>query len=147
MNKGTKILITIIITIGGLIGLTYYNLTHIDFIGQKDPEVVRSNLERWEKILLEAEYRDGPDYCKIILLDSVNIEINVGDASVWIIVTETYKLVGDTIIIVDGIKQVDKYLNSPEMIIQNDRILYLKDSTGNFDVTKTMKVKSNKLKQ
>ena len=33
------------------------------------------------------------------------------------------------------------------MLIQNDRILYLKDSDGNFDTTQTMEVKFNKFKK
>lgn len=147
MNKLLKILIIVITIIGGLIVFTYYSFMQIDFIGQKDPEVVKANLERWDKMLFEAEYRDGTDYCKINLLDSVNIEINVGDAAGGTIMTKDYKLSGDTIIIIDGIKHADKYINSSKMIIQNERILYLKDSNGNFDTSQTMKVKFNKLKK
>jgi hypothetical protein len=147
MNKSLKILIIVITVIGGLIGLAYYSFMQIDFIGQKDPEVVKANLERWDKMLLEAEYRNGTDYCKINILDSISIEINVGDAAGGTILTEEYKLSGDTITIIDGIKHVDKYINSSEMVIQNDRILYLKGSDGNFDTTQTMKVKFNKLKK
>lgn len=147
MNKGVKILIIVIAICGGLIGLAYYGFKQIDFIGHKDPKVVKANLERWDKMLLKAEYRNGTDYCKINLLDSINIEINVGDAAGGIILTEDYKLSGDTIIIIEGIKYAEKYINSSEMVIQNDRILYLKDSAGNFDTTQTMKVKFNKLKK
>jgi hypothetical protein len=147
MNKSSKILIIVITVIGGLIGMAYYSFMQIDFIGHKDPEVVKANLERWNNMLLKAEYRNGTDYCKINILDSVSIEISVGDAAGGTIMTEEYKLSGDTINIIDGIKHADKYINSPEMVIQNDRILYLKDSDGNFDTTQTMKVKFNKLKK
>lgn len=147
MNKGLKILIIVITIIGGLFGLAYYSFMQIDFIGYKDPEVVKANIERWDKMLLKAEYRNGTDYCEINLLDSSNIEINIGDASGGTILTEDYKLSGDTIIIIGGIKHANKYINSSEMVIQNNRILYLKDSKGNFDTTQTMKVKFNKLKK
>jgi hypothetical protein len=146
MNKGIKLLIIVVTIIGGLIGLAYYSFMQIDFIGHKDPKVVKANLERWDKMLLEAEYRDGTNYCKINLLDSVNIEINVGDAAGGTIMTKVYKLSGDTIIIMGEIKHTDKYINSSEMIIQNDKILYLKDNIGYFDTIQTMKVKFNKLK-
>lgn len=146
MNKVLKILIILIAVICGLIGLAYFSFLQIDFIGQKDPEGVKANLERWDKMLLEAEYRNGTDFCNIKLLDSLNIEINVGDAAGGTIMTEDYKLSGDTIIIIHGIKHADKYINSSKMIIQNDRILYLIDNNGNFDTTQTMKVKFNKLK-
>ena len=147
MNKCLKISIIVITIIGGSIGLAYYSFMQIDFIGHKAPEVVEANLERWDKMLLKGEYRNGTDCCKINLLDSINIEINVGDAIGGTIMTEEYKLSGDTIIIIEGIKHVSKYINSSEMVIQNDRILYLKDSNGDFDTTQTMKVKLNKLKK
>ena len=145
MNKTLKILIIAIVLSVGLIGLAFYSFLQLDFIGSKDPKVVKANIERWDKMLLEAEYRNGTDYCKINLLDSVNIEINVGDAVGGVILTEKYYLSDDTIIIIDGIKHADKYINSSKMIIQNDRILYLIDDKGNFDTIQTMKVKFNKL--
>ena len=109
MNKNLKILLIVITVIGGLIGLIYYSFMQIDFIGHKDPKIVKSNLERWDKMLLKAEYRNGTDHCKINILDSVNIEINVGDAAGGTIMTEAYKLSGDTITIIDGLKHADKY--------------------------------------
>jgi hypothetical protein len=51
----------------------------IDFIVQKGPKIVEENLKRWNNTLLSAEYRNGTDFCKVEILDSINIEINVGD--------------------------------------------------------------------
>ena len=147
MNKRLKILIIVITIIGGIVGFVYYSFTQIDFIGHKDPEVVKANLERWDKMLLEAEYRNGTDYCNIKILDSINIEINTGNAVGGTIITKDYKLSGDTIIIIDGIKHLENYINSTEMIINHDQIGYLKNINGEFDTTQTMKVKFNKLKK
>ena len=60
---------------------------------------------------------------------------------------EKYRMSGDTIIIIEGLKHADKYINSAEMVIQGNQILYLKDKSGGFDTTQTMKVKFNKLKE
>jgi hypothetical protein len=147
MSKSYRVLIFGVLSVVALLGFAYYGFRNIDFIGHKDPEIVKANLERWDKMLLKAEFRNGTDYCEINLLDSINIEINVGDSAGGTFITENYKLASDTIIILNGIKHVDKYINSSEMLIQNDRILYLKDSVGNFDSTQTMEVKFNKLKK
>jgi len=147
MNKLFKILLVVILTIGGLFGLAYYSFMQIDFIGHKDPEVVKANLERWDKMLLEAEFSDGTNYFKINLLDSVNIEIDAGDAAKSIFRTERYKISGDTIIIIGGIKHPDKYINASELVIQKDRVLYLKYPNGAFDTVQTLNLKFNKLKK
>ncbi|WP_027420344.1 hypothetical protein [Crocinitomix catalasitica] len=147
MNKRLKTLIIVITIIGGIVGFVYYSFTQIDFIGHKDPEVVKANLERWDKMLLEAEYRNGTDYCNIKILDSINIEINTGNAVGGTIITKDYKLSGDTIIIIDGIKHLENYINSTEMIINHNQVVYLKNINGEFDTIQTMKVKFNKLKK
>lgn len=145
MNRVLILLITAIAIIGGFLGLFYYSFTQIDFIGSKDPKVVKANVERWDKMLLKAEYRSGTDYFKISLLDSATIEINAGNASRGTILTKQYTLSGDTIILIDGIKNAGEFLSSSEMLIQNDRVLYFKDSDGNFDTTQALKVKFNRL--
>ena len=72
-----KILISGVLIIG-ILGIAYYAFMQIDFIGQKDPKIVEENLKRWNNTLLSAEYRNGTDFCKVEILDSINIEINVG---------------------------------------------------------------------
>lgn len=146
MNKLFKILLVVILTIGGLFGLAYYCFMQIDFIGHKDPATMEANRERWDRMLLEAEFRRGADYCTIILLDSVNIQINAGDSAGGIILTEKYKMHEDTVVIIEGLKHADKYINSDTLVIQENRILYLKDQNGNFDTAQTLNLKFNKLK-
>ncbi|MFT6983963.1 MAG: hypothetical protein ACJAUD_002743 [Crocinitomicaceae bacterium] len=147
MNKALKLFSIFILITSGLIGLAYYGFTQIDFIGHKSHETMKANRERRDKMLLEAKYRNGTDYCEISLLDSVNIQINAGNSSVGAIITKKYKISEDTILIIGGIKSVDKYMNSDKLVIQKHRILYLKDENGDFDTIRSIRLIFNKLKK
>ena len=146
MNRTNKRIIITILVIAGLIGILYYGLLQIDFIGYKDPKIMEENRQRWDKMLLSAEYRKGADYCEIKILDSTNIEINIGDSAGGIILTEKYNLHGDTIVVLGGIKHANKYMNSDRLVIYGNKILYLLDSLGRFDTTQTLNVKFNNIK-
>lgn len=135
------------ISIGGILGILYYIYTQIDFIGHKDPKVVAENMRRLNNTLLSAEYRNGTDYCKIDLLDSVNIQINTGNNSSGVIVDKEYKLSGDTIIIVGGIEDAAKFLNSDKLLIRKNKLLYKIDAHGDFDTIQAMTIKFNTIKR
>jgi hypothetical protein len=118
----------------------------IDFIGQKDPKIVEENLKRWKNTLLSAEYRNGTDYCELDLLDSVNIEINVGDKTGGVILNEEYKILNDTIVVIGGITNANKYLTSDKFLIKEKKLLFKIDSHGIFDTLTAMNIKFNKFK-
>lgn len=147
MRKGIKIILTICITVFGFIGLLYYSFINADFVGVKDPKVVEENLKRWENTILKAEYKGDSNFCEVELLDSSNIQINVGDKKGYSILELKYKFSKDTIIVDEGIKHANQYLNSKKFIIKNDKILFLTDSIGNFDTIKTLKIKFNKMEK
>ena len=133
----------------GVIGIAYYTFMafmQIDFIGQKDPKIVEENLKRWKNTLLSAEYRNGTDYCELDLLDSVNIEINVGDKSGGVILNEEYKILNDTIVVIGGITNANKYLTSDKFLIKEKKLLFKIDSHGIFDTLTAMNIKFNKFK-
>jgi hypothetical protein len=135
--------------VGGVIGIAYYTFMafmQIDFIGQKDPKIVEENLKRWKNTLLSAEYRNGTDYCELDLLDSVNIEINVGDKSGGVILNEEYKILNDTIVVIGGITNANKYLTSDKFLIKEKKLLFKIDSHGIFDTLTAMNIKFNKFK-
>src|SRR5207244_4420954 len=79
MAKNIKVLTIVIIVITICFSLLYYAFLHIDFVGHKDPKIVEENVRRWNNTLLSAEYRQGTNYCKVDLVDSTIMEINVGD--------------------------------------------------------------------
>jgi hypothetical protein len=135
--------------VGGVIGIAYYTFMafmQIDFIGQKDPKIVEENLKRWKNTLLSAEYRNGTDYCELDLLDSVNIEINVGDKTGGVILNEEYKILNDTIVVIGGITNANKYLTSDKFLIKEKKLLFKIDSHGIFDTLTAMNIKFNKFK-
>ena len=140
MNRILKIILLIGIIILGIIGISYYCILKIDFIGQKDPKIVEANLKRFNKTLLSAEYREGTNYCRVELLDSINIEINVGDKSGSTIINEEYRIYNDTIIVIGGIKHF-----SNKFLIQKNKLLYKIDKNGSLDSNTEMTIKFNKL--
>ena len=149
MKTFSTILIILIVALGFVIIL--YSYIKIDFIGHKDPQVVAENLKRWDNMLLSAEYRRATDYYEVRLLDSVNIELNIGDNAGGVILTEKYKIVGDTILLImNGYKMkdkaVNKYLENDKLIIKNDKLLFKVDNKGLFDTTTVMKIIFNKIK-
>lgn len=147
MKSFIKTILIVGISIGGILGILYFIYTQIDFIGHKDPKVVAENVKRWNNTLLSAEYRNGTDYCDINLLDSVNIQINTGNNSFGVILDKEYKLSGDTIIIVGGIEDAEKLLNSDKLLIRKNKLLYKIKSPGNFDTIQAMTIKFNKIKR
>ena len=146
MTKTIKALTIVVIAIAICFALLYYAFLHIDFVGHKDPKIVEENVRRWNNTLLSAEYRQGTDYCKVDLVDSTKMEINVGDKTGGTFVTANYKISGDTIINLDGIKHVTQYLNSDRFIIDTNKIFYKLDDTGVFDTSTAMTIRFNKLK-
>ena len=146
MNRILKNTLIFGIVVCGIVGLAYYSFTQIDFIGHKDPKSVEENLKRWNNTILSAEYRNGTDYCEVNLLDSLNIEINVGDKSGGSILNEEYRIVEDTIIVIGGIKHANKYLNSNKFLIKSGKLLFKVDNSGSFDTSTAMTLKFDKTK-
>lgn len=146
MNQSIKIILIACVLICGISAIAWLAFLQIDFIGQKDPRVVEENLKRWNNTLLSAEYRNGTDYCKVELLDSVNILISVGDKSGGTIVNETYKISKDSIILIDVIKPKNRYLNPKKFLIHLNKLLFKIDARGMFDTTTAMDIKFNKIK-
>ncbi|KFF22667.1 hypothetical protein [Chryseobacterium vrystaatense] len=147
MKSIIKTVLIASISIGVILGILYFIYTQIDFIGHKDPKTVAENVKRWNNTLLSAEYRNGTDYFNIDLLDSINIEINTGNNSSGVILDKEYKLSGDTIIIVGGIEEAAKYIDSDKLLIRKNKLLYKIKSPGNFDTIQTMTIKFNKIKR
>lgn len=133
MSGKSKIILVVVISIIGALGLAYYGIMQIDFVGYKDPKVVAENMKRWEKMILSAEYRNGTDYCKVNLLDSVNIEVSVGDKFGGTFLYEKYKIEGDTIVVIGGIKHASKYLNSDKFLIKDSKLLFKLGNKGAYD--------------
>lgn len=154
MNKVLKISLTIIFIISiicGIILIPPYLISQIDFIGHKDPKVVADNLKRWDDMILSAEFRNGTNHCEVNLLDSINIEINVGNSVDGVFLQEKYKLSKDTIIVIarDGFtnKFTKKYLVRDYFLIKKDKLLFKRDSNGFFDTTTSMNINFNKINQ
>jgi hypothetical protein len=147
MTRIIKALTIVVIAIAICFALLYYAFLHIDFIGHKDPKIAAENVERWNNMLLSAAYRQETDYCKVDLIDSTKMEINVGDKTGGTFVTVDYTISGDTIINLDGIAHVTQYLNSDRFIIDSNRIFYRLDKIGKFDTTIAMTIHFNKLKR
>jgi len=146
MNRFINILFIIGVIIFGIGTVAYFGFLQIDFIGHKDPKSVEENLKRWNNTLLSADFRDGTDYCKVDLLDSTKIEINVGDKFGGTILNQEYKLSEDTIIVIGGIKHASEYLNSEKFLIQNNKLLFKINKAGSFDTATVMNIKFNKIK-
>jgi hypothetical protein len=146
MKSIIKIILIVGVLICGILGIAYYAFLQIDFIGQKDPNIVEENLKRWNNTLLSAEYRNGTDYCQVDLLDSVNVEINIGGKSGGVILNEEYKIFNDTIVVTGGVEHARKYLNSNKFIIKDNKLLFKLDPYGSYDTITTMTIKFNKIK-
>lgn len=142
-----KIIMIVGVFICVIMAIAYYAFIQIDFFGQKDPKIIEENLNRWHNTLLSAEYRNGTDYCKVDLLDSVNIEINVGDKTGGTILTEEYKLLNDTIVVIEKIDFAKKYLNCYKFLIQNNKLLFKLNPYGSYDTITTMTIKFNRIKR
>ncbi len=146
MNRVYKIILIVGILFCGILGIAYYTFMQIDYIGHKDPKIVEENLKRWDNTLLSAEYRTGTDYCKVELLDSVNIIINVGDKYGGTILNEEYKILNDTIVVIGKIDHARKYLNSNKFLIQGNKLLFKLNPYGLYDTITAMTIKFNKIK-
>lgn len=125
--------------------LLYYGITHIDFIGNKDPERVKEYLRKDSMILLEAEFREGPNYFHINLTDNTKIEFNVGDEYGGTIVTKDYYISSDTIIIGNGIEELAKYLNTNKLLINGGRIYFHLKEDHQYDSLKAMLIIRNRI--
>ncbi|MEZ4937048.1 MAG: hypothetical protein R2799_05595, partial [Crocinitomicaceae bacterium] len=68
MNKYFKAFIITTAVIAALLFLAYKIFFSIDFIGTKDPKVVKENLERQKNMLIKADFRSGKFYCELELL-------------------------------------------------------------------------------
>ena len=145
MNRHSNGCFISILIITGLAALAFWCFLQIDFIGTKDPNVVRIRHSWWDHRLLSAEYRKGINYCEVDILDSANIRIAAGGDKGETIEWLNYTRSGDTIIITEDLKFVDKYLNSSRMLIRGERILYLKNEDGDFDTTRSLRVRFNDL--
>ena len=115
-------------------------------MGKRDSHSAEENIKIWNNTILSAEYRKGTDYWMVDLLDSVNMEINVGDNVGGTILHKEYKLRKDTIIVIDGIDNAGKYLISDKFLIYNRKLLFKIDKDGSFDTSLAMDIKFNKIK-
>ena len=145
MNK-SNIFLGLFILIVVVLGYLYYTLTHIDFMGEREPDAVEASFKRLNGILFSAEYRKGTDYCEVSLLDSINIEINVGDSYGGSILNKEYKIIKDTIEIIGGVTEIKKFKFSSKLFVQKDNVFYRLVENDIYDTTVSMKVKTNKLK-
>lgn len=140
MNYSLKLLLIVSTVICILMAFAYFYFTNIDFVGNKNPKIIKENLNRNKNMILEASYRNGTDYCRINLLDSINIEINTGNKFGSVILNETYTSIGDTIIINGAIEDLKKYSIQNKLLIQKKKILFRLDSLGKYDSTISMNV-------
>jgi hypothetical protein len=148
ISKPLKLLLISGLVMAGLFAMAFYFFLQIDFIGEKDPAIQEANRQRWKNMLLSAEYRNGTDYCVVEVEDSVNMFISAGDKAGGIMLTPKYRVSGDTIIMAEGTTlHAGKHLNSDRLLVKGDKLLYLTDRNGNFDSSRVMKVKFNKLNQ
>ena len=146
MNKLSKVFLGFFVLIIVLLVYFYYSLTHIDFMGKRDPEAVEASFRRLNGILLSAEYRKGTDYCEVSLLDSINIEINVGDSYGGSILNKEYKINKDTIEIIGGVTEIEKFKVSSKLFVQKDKIFYRLGENNIYDTAVSMKIKTKKIK-
>ena len=145
MNK-SNIFLGLFILIVVVLGYLYYTLNHIDFMGEREPDAVEASFKRLNGILFSAEYRKGTDYCEVSLLDSINIEINVGDSYGGSILNKEYKIIKDTIEIMGGVTEIKKFKFSSKLFVQKDNVFYRLVENDIYDTTVSMKVKTNKIK-
>ncbi len=106
-----------------------------------------ANLKRWNTTLLSTKFKNGTDYCKVDLLDWINIKINVGDKKGGAIKNEKYKISYDTILVIGGVKYANKYLSSDKFLIQKNKLLFKVYTNGLLDTTIAMTIHLNKLKK
>ncbi|SNR29422.1 hypothetical protein [Flavobacterium sp. ov086] len=143
------ILIGIFVLFFGAITIYFMNL---DFVGHKDPETVKRNVEARKRELLSARYFSATEVCEITLRDNTNIMLYVGDHGVDHLVFRQYYISGDTIIIKKEPNEVkeerdemEKYINSGKMLIKNDKVLFHINENKQFDTLKAMQIKFNKI--
>lgn len=146
MNRIYKIFLNVVIFICVISSFSSCEFMVIGFIGKKDQKIAQESVKRMNNILLSAEYRIGADYCKVDILDSLNIEINVGDQAGGIVTYKNYKIFNDTIEVIGGLEQVWQYLNTNKFLIQHNKLLFKLNLDGSYDTTTTMKIKFNKIK-
>ncbi|HWZ23043.1 MAG TPA: hypothetical protein VNW06_10340 [Cytophagaceae bacterium] len=153
MKRLYSVLAFVSIATAGFIVMLYYNLSKGDFVEKKKPPVVIEASKHRDNMLLSAEYKNGTDFCKIDLLDSVNIEIGVSDSSGHVALLQTYRMAGDTIFVLGKISNVGKYITSGDYIVSNKllikgtKMLGLVKEGGGLDSIRTLDIKFNKLKK
>jgi len=145
------ILIGIFILFFEAITIYFMNL---DFVGHKNPETVRRNVETSKKELLSARYFSATEVCEITLKDNTNIMLYVGDNGVDHLIFRHYYISGDTIIIKkesneieEETNEIEKYINSGKMLIKNDKVLFHINEDKKFDTLKTMQIQFNMITQ
>lgn len=143
------ILIGIFVLFFGSIVVYFMNF---DFVGCKDPETVKRNVQAMNRQLLSARYFSANEVCEITLRDNTNIMLYVGDNGVDHIIFRQYYISGDTIIIkkeMDEIEEerdeIEKYIDSGKMLIKNDKVLSHINEKKQFDTLKAMQIKFNKI--
>jgi hypothetical protein len=153
MKRLYRVLAFVSIAVAGFIVMLYYNLSKGDFVEKEKPPVVIEASKHRDNMLLSAEYKNGTDFCKIDLLDSINIEIGVSDSSGQVALLQTYRMAGDTIIVLGKISNVGKYITSGDyivsdkLLIKGPKMLGLVDRFGYLDSIRVLDIKFNKLKK
>jgi hypothetical protein len=145
MKKILKLLFVVTALVCGTLALGYYSFLGIQFI-EHNPQITLENEKHADSKIFSAEYKEGRDYFKVYLTDSVNIQIYIGDQKGDTVINERYRLVNDTIVVVGGIKIANKYFNSDKFIIKDKKVLYRLDNSRFFDTTYFMTVKVNRIK-
>ena len=155
--KKKKIIVAATILIGIFtlfFGTIIFYFMNLDFVGHKDPETVKRNVEARNKELLSARYFSATEVCEITLRDNTNIMLYVGDNGVDHIIFKQYYISGDTIIIKkepNEIKEerdeMEKYINSGKMLIKNDKVLFHINEDKKFDTLKAMQIQFNIITQ
>lgn len=152
MKRLYSVLTIVSLITAGFVIMLYYKLSQGDFVSQKKPKVIEETKQR-DRILLSAAYKKDADYCKVDLVDSVNIAISVADSIGEVVLMKTYRITGDTIIILGGISSISKYINpekfliSEKFLIKGKKIFYLLNRKGEYDSTRTMDIAFNKIKK
>ena len=122
-----------------------------DFIGDKNPSVMKENTEAFQKTLLTARYFSKTELCEIVLSDSSNIRISVGNNEAYTMIFRKYYISGDTIIIkaenenIYENQELEKYINSNRMLVKDNDILFNTNEDNQFNKSKKMKIEFNNL--
>jgi hypothetical protein len=145
MNKILKTAAIVVALFVLFFGGFIFWFMNIDFIGHKDPQTVKRNVEAMNKQLLSARYFSDTEMCEIILTDSSHITINIGNNKEYKILFKEYHISGDTIIINQKDEEnyekedLDKYINSRKMLVRDNKIFFRRMLITNLSQTKRCK--------